>query len=85
MPKEWKRKPTKKGEGVVYEKPGDKSTYVKISKGDPKSTNPGQRYDNVRWQKNGQSLDKNGNPVPRRSEESHIPVEEFKFNPRVFK
>ncbi|MFO0109700.1 MAG: phage minor head protein, partial [Alphaproteobacteria bacterium] len=85
VPKDWKAKPTKKGDGVVYEKPGSKgATYVKVQKGNPNSSNPGQRYDNVRVTRNGKSLDKNGNPVPKDSKESHIPLEDFRFKPELF-
>lgn len=83
VPKDWKAKPTKSGEGTEYQHPTDKGTYVKIEKGNPNSSNPGQRYDNVRVQKNGKSYDKYGNEVPRRSQESHIPLEEF--NAEIFK
>ncbi len=86
VPEDWERRPAKKGKGIVYEKPGSKgSTYVKIQKGNPNSSQPGQRVDNVRWVKDGKSLDRNGNVVPRNSEESHIPLEKFSFDKRLFK
>jgi SPP1 gp7 family putative phage head morphogenesis protein len=86
VPKDWKAKPTEKRDGVVYEKPGSKGgTYVKVQKGNPNSSNPGQRYDNVRVTKNGKSLDKNGNVVPKKSKESHIPIKDFKFDVELFK
>ncbi len=53
---------------------------MKVQRAEPKSSNPGQQYDNVRWQKNGQSLDVDGNPIKINSQESHIPIERFKFN-----
>ena len=85
VPKDWVAKPTEKGDGVVYEKPGSKGgTYVKVQKGNPNSSNSGQRYDNVRVTKDGKSLDKNGNVVPKKSQESHIPVKDFKFDPELF-
>jgi hypothetical protein len=85
VPEDWEEKPSKKGEGVKYIDPKDKGTYVRIQRGKPKSTNAGQKYDNVRWQKNGQSLDKNGNPVKKQSQESHILLKDFKFKPELFK
>jgi hypothetical protein len=45
----------------------------------PESTQAGQRYDNVRWQKDGKSLDVDGNVVPKNSQEAHVPFEDFKF------
>lgn len=86
VPQDWIMKPADKGVGVVFTKPGSKGgTYVKIQKGNPNSSQPGQRYDNVRWQKDGQPYDVNANPVPRNSQESHIPVKDFKFDPELFK
>lgn len=86
VPKDWKATSTKDGKGIVYEKPGSRgASFVKTQKGTPESSQPGQRYDNVRWTRNGQSLDKNGNIVPKNSQESHIPLEEFKFDPEIFK
>lgn len=86
VPKDWVREPTKDKNGVIFIKPGSRGhTYVKIKKGAPNGSQAGQRVDNVRWQRNGQSLDKNGNPVPRKSEESHIPLEEFTFKAEIVK
>ena len=82
VPKDWKASPTKNGDGKIYQHPTEKGTYVKVEKGNPSASQPGQRYDNVRVQKNGKSYDKNGNVVPRRSRESHIPLEDF--NPKNF-
>ena len=86
VPKDWVKKPSKKGTGTVYEKPGSKgTTYVKVQKGNPNNTQPGQQVDNVRWVKDGKSLDKNGNQVLINSQESHIPLDEFEFNKELFK
>ncbi len=85
VPKDWKATPTKNGDGVVYTNPKDPGTYVKVQKGNPSSSQPGQRYDNVRVQKSGQSYDVNGNKVPQKSEEAHIPLEDFKFPEGLFK
>lgn len=82
VPKDWKSSPTKSGDGKIYQHPTEKGTYVKVEKGNPNASQPGQRYDNVRVQKNGKSYDKNGNVVPIRSRESHIPLEDF--NPKNF-
>lgn len=39
----------------------------------------------VRWQRNGQALDKNGNVVPKNTPSAHIPLDQFKFDPELFK
>jgi len=65
---------------MVYKHPKENGTYVKVQKARPESSLPGQKYDNVRWQKDGQSFDVNGNPVKQRSLESHIPIKDFKFS-----
>ena len=86
VPKEWRKRATRKNDGVIYEKPGTKgATSIKIQKAKPESSNPGQRVDNVRWTRDGQSLDKNGNSVPKHSKESHIPFDDFQFKPEIFK
>lgn len=85
VPDDWVEKPANKGDGVKYVDPKNNGNDVRISRGDPKSTNAGQQRDNIKWKKNGQWLDKNGNPVVRNSEESHIRLEDFKFNKDLFK
>jgi hypothetical protein len=80
VPKDWVRDVTRDQKGVQYTKPNSgRGTYVKISSGEPESTQAGQRYDNVRWQKDGKSLDVDGNVVPKNSQEAHVPFEDFKF------
>lgn len=86
VPEDWVRKPSKTGDGMVYEEPGTYgANYVKIQRARPDSSQLGQRFDNVRWMRNGQSLDAEGKIVPMKSLESHIPVKKFKFNPELFK
>lgn len=87
VPKEWGEELVQNGVGKIYKDPKDRSggTYVKVQKGRPENSMAGQRYDNVRWQKDGKSFDVNGNIVDRRSKESHIPIKDFKFNPEKFK
>lgn len=80
IPKNWEAVSTRTGTGVVYKHPKERETYVKVQKARPQSKKPGQQYDNVRWQKNKQSFDIHGNPVKKNSQESHIPLKDFKFN-----
>ena len=85
VPEEWQKASSRKGDGIKYIDPkSGGSTYIRISRGKPDSTNAGQRIDYVRWQRNGKSLDKNGNVVPKNSQEAHIPLEDFKFKPELF-
>lgn len=82
IPEHWKVEPTKKGDGRIYKDPKNSGNYVKVQRGNPNSSQAGQRYDNVRVQKNGVSYDKYGNTLPSQgSEESHIPLDEF--NPDI--
>lgn len=76
---------TKDGQGILYLDPKYKGTYMKIQKAQPSSSNPGQRHDNVRVQKNGQSFDRFGNRVSKRAEASHIPLSVFDFIKDYFK
>ena len=86
VPEDWEREVTKDKKGVIFIKPRSaRGTYVKIKRGDPRSSMPGQRRDNVRIQINGQNKDKFGNNVPKQSSESHIPWEEFIFDSRFLK
>lgn len=80
IPKDWEAVPTTKGRGVVYKHPTKDGVYVKVQKSDPTSKKSGQQYDNVRWQNEQKSFDVNGNPVKMNSEESHIPLKDFKFD-----
>jgi hypothetical protein len=84
VPKDWTREVTRDQKGVQYTKPGTKrGTYVKISVGEPESSEPGQQYDNIRQQKGGISYDLEGNKVLQQSEEAHIPAHLFKVHGEV--
>lgn len=49
--------------------------------GNENSPNPAQQNPYVKRMKDGQALDVNGNPVSPKSEESHIPFDQFVFIP----
>ena len=84
VPKDWVRDVTRDQKGVQYTKPNSgRGTYVKISAGEPESSEPGQRYDNIRQQKGGISYDLEGNKVLQQSEEAHIPAHLFKVHGEV--
>ena len=79
VPRDWKRVPDRKNKGVKFVDPKNPHNYVRIQKGKPNSSNLGQRKNNIRWQINGKTRDVNGKVVGRQSQESHIPIEKFKF------
>ncbi len=85
VPEEWVEKISDKGEGKKYIDPNNKGNDVRIQRGNPESNFPSQRNDYVKWKRNGQWLDKNGNPVLGDSPEAHIPFEEFNFDAELFK
>jgi RHS repeat-associated protein len=73
IPKGWIQKPSNKGTGTKYVDPNNPHNSVRLEPAKPGSSNPGQQRDYMVVTKNGQTLDANGNPVPRQSLESHIP------------
>ncbi len=85
VPKNWEQSPSRNEKGVRYRDPKNLHNEVRVQKGDPKVSNPSQQRDYVKWKRDGQWLDKNGNPVSGNSPESHIPVGEFKFDLEIFK
>jgi hypothetical protein len=52
--------------------------------GNPDSPNPSQQGPYFVQQRNGVTLDKNGNAVPPNSAEAHIPEAEYEFNQDLF-
>lgn len=77
VPDEWVAQPSKKGDGTAYINPNNAHERVRVMPGDPSSPNPAQRQPYVKWQKDGQFLDQNGNVVPGNSPEAHIPLNQF--------
>ncbi len=62
---------------MKYVHPNDEGTYIRIMPGKPHSKNPSQQKPYVNHRINGKSFDKHGNIVANRSEEAHIPLEEY--------
>jgi len=81
IPGEWKVRPTKKGNGVLYSDPKNPGNSVRVMPGKQSSPYPNSQKPYVRWQKDGQALDQNGNPVPKTTPSAHIPLGNFKFGP----
>jgi SPP1 gp7 family putative phage head morphogenesis protein len=85
VPKDWKKVPSKKKEGYKYVDPKNKHNDVRVQRGNRDVSNPSQQNDYVKWKKEGKWLDKNGKVVKGESPESHIPLDEFKFDKDMFK
>ncbi len=89
VPKDLKQSPSNKGEGSRYRDPKNPHNEVRVQKGKPEVSNPSKQKDYVKWKRNGQWLDKDGKPIPgrdaRESPEAHIPIEDFKFDLKLFK
>ena len=73
VPKNWAEMPSRKGTGVKGVDPSNPHNSVRLEPAKPGSSNPGQQQDYMVVTKNGQTLDMNGNIVPRQSLDSHIP------------
>ena len=84
IPKNWRIKPTKGQGGTRYVDPSNPGNSVRVMPGNPRSPYANSRRPYVRWQKNGQALDRNGRPVSKNSQEAHIPLDEFRFDPSIF-
>jgi len=68
-----------KGAGIKYVYPNNEGIYVRVMPGKPHSSNPCQQKPYVTQVKNGQSLDKYGNIVNKKSPDAHIPIDEFMY------
>ncbi|MEM7617401.1 MAG: phage minor head protein [Pseudomonadota bacterium] len=84
VPEDWVKKKSKKKDGYRYIDPNNKHNDIRVQKRNPKSDYLNSRNDYVRWKKDGRWLDKDGKPSID-EEKTHIPLDEFKFNPDIFK
>lgn len=75
IPKNWNVIDPGRGrrEGLKFQDPNNTHNNVRIMKGDPNSSNPGQQKDYMVVRKNGATLDANGNPT-NDPVDYHIPV-----------
>jgi hypothetical protein len=86
IPEVWRMRSTQGEGGVWYYDPTNKGNAVRVMPGDPTSPFPNSQSPYVRWQRNGQPLDVNGNVLPTKySPDAHIPLQDFRFNPDLFK
>ncbi len=79
IPENYRIKLSDKPGGIKFVHPVDEGTYVRIMPGKPHSKNPRQQRPYVNQRINGKSVDKHGNMVLNKSEEAHIPLEEFVY------
>ena len=80
VPPDWNAAPSDKGDGTKYVNPENPNyDYVRDMPGNPNSSNPAQQNPYVVRMKNGMAIDQNGNQVPPKSPEAHVPRGNFKF------
>jgi hypothetical protein len=79
VPEDWVAKPSKIGGGTRFVDPQNPHNSVRVMPGDPNSPYPNSQQPYVRHIRNGQSLDVDGNVVPKDTPEAHIPLEKFKW------
>ena len=73
-PDHWVPQPAKKGRGIEWVDPANTTNRDRWMPGDPDAPFPHQRNPYLRRQRHGRYLDPNGNPVPRKSPDGHIPT-----------
>ena len=79
IPGSFRVKITQDGAGIKYVHPNNEQTYIRVMPGKLHSSNPAQQRPYVTWMKNGETLDKYGNVVNKKSVEAHIPIEDFTY------
>ena len=86
IPNSWRILPSREPGGVRYRDPTNAGNEVRVMPGNPNSPYPASRAPYVRWQRNGQPLDANGNALPTaKTPQAHIPLQNFRFNLERFK
>ena len=86
IPEEWLAKPTKKPGGIEYVDPINPGNSVRVMPGRSDSPYPNSQAPYVRWQRNGQPLDMQGNVLPTgNTSDAHIPVQNFRFIKGIYK
>ena len=77
VPKNWERRPSKDGKGYEWRNPKNEHDSVRTSTGNPNSSQAGQKEPYVARQSDGKRYDNAGQQVPKKSEESHIPLKDY--------
>ena len=83
IPEGWTTRPADNGNGTKYTDPDNTGNEVRVMQGRSSSNFPTSRQPYVRWMNNGQWLDRSGN-VSSNKAETHIPLDEFEFDPEIF-
>jgi hypothetical protein len=86
VPENWRIRPTDQPGGTHYFDPANPQNSVRVMQGNRNSPFIEQRSPYVRWDWGGHALDVSGNKLPSpRTAEAHIPLEDFRFLPEVFR
>ena len=80
VPEHWIEKPSKKGTGIKYVDPDNARNDVRSMPGNPNHPHESSKRPYVMHKKQGRALSKEGKLVDIKSNESHIPFEEYDFN-----
>jgi hypothetical protein len=80
VPGNWVRSADGSG-GYKWTNPNSTRDYVRVVPAKPNSPHATDRVPTCRRQKDGSFFDKDGNKVPRKSDGSHIPLNDFWFQP----
>lgn len=83
VPANWTQAPNKANAGSRWIDPQNPGNTVRSSPGNPNSPYATSRRPYMRQTVNGRYIDKNGNFVEYRSEDGHIPADQYRFIPPV--
>lgn len=86
IPEGWRVTGTRSAGGTHYYDPTNRGNSVRVMQGNPNSPYPISQSPYVRWQQDGQALDRLGNKLPSPKDPSaHIPLDDFSFLGQVFR
>ena len=85
IPKDYLVQLSDKGIGIKYVAPKDTTTYVRVMPGKPHSPYPYQQKPYVKQQIKGTPMNKHGKKAKSKSEESHIPINEYIYREKIVK
>lgn len=78
IPDGWRVRPTSTKGGVEYYNPKNPNEHVRVMQGNPNSPYPNSQKPYVRQRdSSGSYLDANGNRVPKKSPDGHIPLDQY--------
>jgi RHS repeat-associated protein len=85
IPEGWRIRPTQGEGGAWFYDPSNKGNAVRVMPGTKTSPFVNSQSPYVRWQRNGQALDAGGSIVSKNTPNAHIPLNDFRFNPELYK